>query len=221
MTPPSKDTLGHSGNITGRGAGSRRYFTTRAVLRKRRGAPACQHAKCILVDGVTAFITSANFTESAHERNIELGVLFRENPKVARSIRSEIREPYSEWISNALAPTLNAPAFSPAELPMTTEAVRIRFLRNTPVAIALRINCLAISGTREVAQNARPWSPFHPPLWHPPWAIHASHRNFCERLNPTPVLTYPSPPPAPILHLSRSRPYREVERNYEHSAINH
>jgi len=32
--------------------------------------PACQHAKCILVDGATAFITSANFTESAHERNI-------------------------------------------------------------------------------------------------------------------------------------------------------
>ena len=52
-------------------------------------APACQHAKCILVDGVTAFITSANFTESAHERNIELGVLFRENPKVAQSIRSK------------------------------------------------------------------------------------------------------------------------------------
>ena len=51
--------------------------------------PACQHAKCILVDGVTAFITSANFTESAHERNIELGVLLRENPKVAQSIRTK------------------------------------------------------------------------------------------------------------------------------------
>jgi phosphatidylserine/phosphatidylglycerophosphate/cardiolipin synthase-like enzyme len=51
--------------------------------------PACQHAKCILVDGVTAFITSANFTESAHERNIELGVLFRDNPRVAESIRSK------------------------------------------------------------------------------------------------------------------------------------
>jgi phosphatidylserine/phosphatidylglycerophosphate/cardiolipin synthase-like enzyme len=50
---------------------------------------ACQHAKCILVDGATAFITSANFTESAHERNIELGVLFRDNPRVAKSIRSK------------------------------------------------------------------------------------------------------------------------------------
>ncbi len=56
---------------------------------KTPGSPACQHAKCVLVDGVTAFITSANFTESAHERNIELGVLFRENPKVAQSIRSK------------------------------------------------------------------------------------------------------------------------------------
>ena len=56
---------------------------------KTPAAPACQHSKCILVDGVTAFITSANFTESAHERNIELGVLFRDNPRVAASIRSK------------------------------------------------------------------------------------------------------------------------------------
>lgn len=51
--------------------------------------PACQHAKCILVDRATAFITSANFTESAHERNVELGVLFRDNPRVAESIRAK------------------------------------------------------------------------------------------------------------------------------------
>lgn len=51
--------------------------------------PACHHAKCILVDGRTAFVTSANFTESAHERNTELGVLFRENPRIAQSIRAK------------------------------------------------------------------------------------------------------------------------------------
>jgi phosphatidylserine/phosphatidylglycerophosphate/cardiolipin synthase-like enzyme len=56
---------------------------------ERPELPACQHAKCILVDDETAFITSANFTESAHERNIELGVLFRENPRLAQSIRSK------------------------------------------------------------------------------------------------------------------------------------
>lgn len=59
---------------------------------------ACQHAKCILVDEATAFITSANFTEAAHERNIELGVLFRENVKVARSIRMK----FESLIQNGL-----------------------------------------------------------------------------------------------------------------------
>jgi len=34
-------------------------------------------------------ITSANFTEAAHEHNIELGVLFRDNLRVARSIRAK------------------------------------------------------------------------------------------------------------------------------------
>jgi len=51
-------------------------------MRVSGSARASQHVKCILVDGVTASITAANFTESAHERNIELGALFRENPKV-------------------------------------------------------------------------------------------------------------------------------------------
>jgi phosphatidylserine/phosphatidylglycerophosphate/cardiolipin synthase-like enzyme len=58
--------------------------------------PACQHAKCILVDDETAFITSANFTESAHEQNIELGVIFRENPTLAKSIKAK----FENLISN-------------------------------------------------------------------------------------------------------------------------
>ena len=33
------------------------------------------HAKCIVVDGRKALVTSANFTEAAQERNIELGLL--------------------------------------------------------------------------------------------------------------------------------------------------
>lgn len=33
------------------------------------------HAKCVVVDGKTAFISSANFTDAAQERNIEVGVL--------------------------------------------------------------------------------------------------------------------------------------------------
>ena len=35
------------------------------------------HAKCIVVDRRVALVTSANFTEAAQERNIEVGVLIR------------------------------------------------------------------------------------------------------------------------------------------------
>lgn len=35
----------------------------------------CLHAKCVVIDGKTVFISSANFTEAAQERNIEVGVL--------------------------------------------------------------------------------------------------------------------------------------------------
>ncbi|MEO8367597.1 MAG: phospholipase D-like domain-containing protein, partial [Candidatus Solibacter sp.] len=52
------------------------YFDPRslAVDAKRR---AVLHAKCVVVDGRTAFVSSANFTEAAQERNIEVGVLVR------------------------------------------------------------------------------------------------------------------------------------------------
>jgi phosphatidylserine/phosphatidylglycerophosphate/cardiolipin synthase-like enzyme len=36
------------------------------------------HAKCIVVDHAHAFVTSANFTEAAQNRNIEVGVLVRD-----------------------------------------------------------------------------------------------------------------------------------------------
>jgi phosphatidylserine/phosphatidylglycerophosphate/cardiolipin synthase-like enzyme len=35
------------------------------------------HAKCVVVDNIEAFVTSANFTEAAQDRNIEVGVLVR------------------------------------------------------------------------------------------------------------------------------------------------
>jgi phosphatidylserine/phosphatidylglycerophosphate/cardiolipin synthase-like enzyme len=35
------------------------------------------HAKCVVVDGETSFVTSANFTEAAQERNVEAGLLLR------------------------------------------------------------------------------------------------------------------------------------------------
>lgn len=38
---------------------------------------ACLHAKCVVIDGEAVFISSANFTEAAQERNIEMGLLVR------------------------------------------------------------------------------------------------------------------------------------------------
>lgn len=47
------------------------------------GPPWCSlHAKCVVVDGSRAFISSANFTQRGQERNIEVGVLI-EDPSFA------------------------------------------------------------------------------------------------------------------------------------------
>jgi len=46
------------------------------------------HAKCVVVDERRAFITSANFTEAAQERNIEAGVLLF-IPTIARVLCSQ------------------------------------------------------------------------------------------------------------------------------------
>ena len=43
------------------------------------------HAKCVVVDHRHVFITSANFTEAAQQRNIEVGLLL-DSPPVARRL---------------------------------------------------------------------------------------------------------------------------------------
>jgi phosphatidylserine/phosphatidylglycerophosphate/cardiolipin synthase-like enzyme len=40
----------------------------------------CMHAKCIAVDSKLVFVSSANFTEAAQERNLEVGVLISSPP---------------------------------------------------------------------------------------------------------------------------------------------
>ncbi len=52
------------------------YYDPRSVL-LGSGKRASLHAKCIIADGRKVFISSANFTEAAQERNIEAGVLIR------------------------------------------------------------------------------------------------------------------------------------------------
>jgi phosphatidylserine/phosphatidylglycerophosphate/cardiolipin synthase-like enzyme len=52
------------------------YYDNRAIV-----APppwSILHAKCVVVDGERAFVSSANFTMQGQERNIEVGVLLRD-----------------------------------------------------------------------------------------------------------------------------------------------
>jgi phosphatidylserine/phosphatidylglycerophosphate/cardiolipin synthase-like enzyme len=46
---------------------------------------ACMHAKCVVIDETAAFLTSANFTEAAQERNVEVGLLSH-NARVATAL---------------------------------------------------------------------------------------------------------------------------------------
>jgi phosphatidylserine/phosphatidylglycerophosphate/cardiolipin synthase-like enzyme len=45
------------------------------------------HAKCIVVDQREVFVSSANFTEAAHERNIEVGLLIHSRTLAERIVR--------------------------------------------------------------------------------------------------------------------------------------
>ncbi|HEY3999701.1 MAG TPA: DISARM system phospholipase D-like protein DrmC [Candidatus Xenobia bacterium] len=49
------------------------YYDPRAL--KTGATRSCLHAKCVVVDGQRALVTSANFTEAAHARNLEAGLL--------------------------------------------------------------------------------------------------------------------------------------------------
>lgn len=56
------------------------YYDPRTLEMEEPGRRkrAALHAKCIVVDDERAFVTSANFTEAAQERNIEVGALIGE-----------------------------------------------------------------------------------------------------------------------------------------------
>jgi phosphatidylserine/phosphatidylglycerophosphate/cardiolipin synthase-like enzyme len=57
------------------------YYDPRS-LAAEPGKRSSLHAKCVVVDRRVAFVTSANFTEAAQERNIEAGVVVR-SPRFA------------------------------------------------------------------------------------------------------------------------------------------
>jgi phosphatidylserine/phosphatidylglycerophosphate/cardiolipin synthase-like enzyme len=47
------------------------------IMETENGKPGSLHAKCIAVDDQRVFVSSANFTEAAQERNVEVGLLVR------------------------------------------------------------------------------------------------------------------------------------------------
>ena len=53
------------------------YYDPRGIAEHRMDR-ALQHAKCIVSDSERVFVTSANYTESGHLRNVELGVVIRD-----------------------------------------------------------------------------------------------------------------------------------------------
>lgn len=62
------------------------YYDPRSLDLSGQTASA-MHAKCVVIDGQEALVTSANFTEAAQERNIELGLLVN-SPDVAGRIEA-------------------------------------------------------------------------------------------------------------------------------------
>jgi cardiolipin synthase len=77
------------------------YWPLTQRARNQAGRPGKLHAKCAIVDDV-AIIGSANFTDDAFNRNMELGVLVNEPAAVAM-----LNEHFTELIRNGvLAPAL-------------------------------------------------------------------------------------------------------------------
>ncbi len=67
------------------------------TLSKSFDQRAALHAKCVVVDDRVAFVSSANFTEAAQQRNIEAGVLVT-SPQFAKALRTQ----FEVLVSNRL-----------------------------------------------------------------------------------------------------------------------
>jgi phosphatidylserine/phosphatidylglycerophosphate/cardiolipin synthase-like enzyme len=59
------------------------YYDPRSLVADH-ASRASLHAKCVVVDKEQAFVTSANFTEAAQTKNIEVGVYLRSSPFASR-----------------------------------------------------------------------------------------------------------------------------------------
>jgi phosphatidylserine/phosphatidylglycerophosphate/cardiolipin synthase-like enzyme len=62
------------------------YYSPDSLIDDNKGKKACLHAKVVVVDDEKVLVTSANFTEAAQERNIEVGLSLT-NANMAKKIR--------------------------------------------------------------------------------------------------------------------------------------
>jgi phosphatidylserine/phosphatidylglycerophosphate/cardiolipin synthase-like enzyme len=62
-------------------------FYDRRSLKLEPGRTVALHAKCVVIDGLDLFVSSANFTEAAQERNIEVGIRLRSPIIAGRIVR--------------------------------------------------------------------------------------------------------------------------------------
>jgi phosphatidylserine/phosphatidylglycerophosphate/cardiolipin synthase-like enzyme len=76
------------------------YYDPRGLL-DQSDKRATWHAKCVVVDDDVALITSANFTEWAHQRNVEAGVLIR-NSEFVRQLRQQFESLIEEKLVRRL-----------------------------------------------------------------------------------------------------------------------
>jgi phosphatidylserine/phosphatidylglycerophosphate/cardiolipin synthase-like enzyme len=71
------------------------------------GKRASLHAKLVTTDSVNVFVTSANFTERAHSKNVEAGLLVR-----SRHLGEKIESNFRRLIDQGLLQRLKLPVSS-------------------------------------------------------------------------------------------------------------
>ena len=71
VNPPAVGLFGQRGlRLVGPSSLPETFYDPRSLVTEG-STRACLHAKCVVIDDDRALITSANFTEAAHKRNIE------------------------------------------------------------------------------------------------------------------------------------------------------
>jgi len=71
------------------------YYDPRSLEKPGSPKRACLHAKTVVIDGKEVFLTSANLTEAAQQRNIEAGVLLK-SPAIAAQLTTHFEAMVNE-----------------------------------------------------------------------------------------------------------------------------